>query len=174
MVTLKAFFTSFLITYSSITTYFIYSKGESPKEGKIIVEEVYEQGLDCSTSKRCKDLTQVIYFEGRGESTLGQIAIGHVVLNRVRSPHFPNTIHDVVYQPHQFSFIKEVEDKSYRNKSAYKKAQYISKMILLGLTDDPTKGATHYLNPKKLSKVPKWALKYPRTVIIGNHSFHKG
>ena len=51
-------------------------------------------------------LAQVIYHEARGESQEGKIAVGHVVLNRVKDPRFPNTVYKVVYQPKQFSNMR--------------------------------------------------------------------
>lgn len=164
---------SFLVGYSVLITYFILEQ-KSPEEVNIIVDNTFEEDLHCSDSERCKYLTQAIYHEGRGESVLGQIAIGHVILNRVKSKHFPNTIKHVILQPHQFSYIKLIKDKSYKEAEAYKKAKYLAKMILLGLTKDPTGGATHYLNTNKLRVLPKWTLQLPKTVDIGNHSFHKG
>ena len=55
---------------------------------------------------RIAPLANVIYHEARGESRRGQIAVGYVVLNRVKSSRYPNTISGVVWQPKQFSRLK--------------------------------------------------------------------
>lgn len=51
-------------------------------------------------------LAMAVYYESRGESLKGQRAVASVVMNRVRSPRFPDTVCEVIFQPHQFSFIR--------------------------------------------------------------------
>lgn len=108
-------------------------------------------------------LARIISAEARGESYLGQVAVGAVVLNRVEHPSFPNTVSGVIYQKGAFSclsdgqFYEPVADSSY---SAARDA-------LNGL--DPSGGAIYYYNPERTTN--KWI--YSREVIttIGKHVF---
>lgn len=139
----------------------------------------YVSKFECKKRKDCLVLAQAVYYEGRGESVEGQIAIAHVILNRVASRWFPNNVEDVVLQPRQFSYLNgnlldATDFSSYNNQEAFKQALYVATMVLLGLTDDPTGGATHYLNPKKVKRLPKWARKFEQTMVIGNHTFYHG
>lgn len=130
---------------------------------------VYSDSLLC--------LAHLIYFEGRGEPLEGQNAIAHVVLNRVASPAFPDNVCDVVHHARkrgvwQFSYIK---DRPYMNlatdaeRTSYATALVVAEEALAGRSTDPTKGATHYYNPHKVS--PPWADKLAFHTEIGNHRF---
>ena len=141
---------------------------------KIPVDNTFHKHFVCETSSACLVLAQAIYYEGRGESIEGQIAIAHVILNRVLDGRFPNTIKGVVHQAHQFSYLGGDIPEWYDDVKAYEQARYIASMVLLGLTSDPTNGATHYLNPKKVRRLPKWARKFEQKIVIGNHTFYYG
>lgn len=58
------------------------------------------------TKKNLRLLSSIIYCEARGESYKGQLAVGMVVMNRVRSDQFPDTVKDVIYQKGQFSPVR--------------------------------------------------------------------
>jgi len=128
----------------------------------------------CKEDPECAYLAEAIYFEARGESLEGQIAVGWVILNRVNSRYFPNSIAEVIKYRCHFSYRCDGSMKQgIREKSAYEQAKRIAKGIVLGVYEDPTNGANHYLNPKKVSVIPKWARVYPVVASIGNHIFHK-
>ncbi|MCJ7855171.1 spore cortex-lytic enzyme [Lachnospiraceae bacterium NSJ-143] len=108
-------------------------------------------------------LSRAIYAEGRGEPYEGQVAIGAVVLNRVRSPNFPNTVPDVVFQTGAFDAVKDGQINLPPNDTAYSAARD----ALSGW--DPTGGALYYWNPATATS--RWIWSVPITYSIGNHVF---
>ncbi len=112
-----------------------------------------------------KLLARIINAEARGESYVGQVSVGAVVLNRVAHPSFPNTIAGVIFQEGAFTAIIDGQWDAAMYESSYKAAQD----ALNGW--DPTGGAIYYYNPAKTTS--KWI--YSREVIttIGKHVFAK-
>lgn len=110
-------------------------------------------------------LARVIYGEARGEPYTGQVAVGAVVLNRVKSSSFPNTISGVVYQSGAFDAVRDGQINLTPNSTAKKAAQD----ALNGW--DPSYGAVYYFNPATATN--KWIWSRPMTVTIGNHRFCK-
>ncbi len=110
-------------------------------------------------------LAQCIYSESRGEPYKGQVAVGAVVLNRVKSSSFPNSISGVVYQKGAFSAVDDGQINLTPNDSALKAA----KDAMNGW--DPTGGCLYYYNPAKTSN--RWIRSRPIVVRIGNHVFCK-
>lgn len=108
-------------------------------------------------------LARCIYAEGRDEPYKGQVAIGAVVLNRVKNASFPNTISGVIYQPNAFSAVKDGEIGLTPNDTALKAARD----ALNGW--DPTGGALFYYNAKKESN--EYLLSRSETVTIGTYRF---
>ena len=111
-----------------------------------------------------------IYHEGRGESLLGQAAIMHVIMNRVRSPHYPDTICGVVWQPEQFSFTNDGRSDRMTDLDAIGKAVDIALAVSRGKIKDPTGGALHYYAQDKVK--PRWA-RHGWRLILGDHTFVK-
>ena len=118
-----------------------------------------------SNSSNLNLLARVIYGEARGEPYTGQVAVGAVVLNRVRSSSFPNTISGVVYQSGAFDAVRDGQINLTPNSTAKKAAQD----ALNGW--DPSYGAIYYFNPDTATN--KWIWSRPMTVTIGNHRFCK-
>ena len=110
-------------------------------------------------------LSRVVYGEARGESYTGQVAVAAVVLNRVKSSSFPNTISGVVYQSGAFDCVSDGQINLTPNETARKAAQD----ALNGW--DPTYGAIYYFNPATATN--KWIWSRPMTVTIGKHRFCK-
>ena len=110
-------------------------------------------------------LSRLIYGEARGESYTGQVAVGAVVLNRVKSSSFPNTIPGVIYQSGAFDVVSDGQINLTPNSTAQKAAQD----ALNGW--DPTYGAIYYFNPATATN--KWIWSRPMTVTIGKHRFCK-
>lgn len=110
-------------------------------------------------------LARVIYGEARGEPYTGQVAVGAVVMNRVKSSSFPNTISGVVYQSGAFDAVKDGQINLTPNSTARKAAQD----ALNGW--DPSYGAIYYFNPSTATN--KWIWSRPMTVTIGKHRFCK-
>ena len=113
-------------------------------------------------------LARLINGEARGEPYEGQVAVGAVILNRVKSPKFPNTIPGVIYQEGQFSCIKDGQFNVPidENSTLYKAAQE----AMSGA--DPTNGALYFYNPSKTSS--KWLFSLETTTTIGKHRFALG
>ena len=110
-------------------------------------------------------LARVIYGEARGEPYTGQVAVGAVVLNRVKSSSFPNTISGVIYQSGAFDAVKDGQINLSPDSTAKKAAQD----ALNGW--DPSNGAIYYFNPATATN--KWIWSRPMTVTIGKHRFCK-
>lgn len=114
-------------------------------------------------------LAMNIYHEARGEVIEGQIAVGHVTLNRVKHEKFPDTICDVVYQKKQFSWTFTIKDITPNEEAAWNRAQVIARDVMIGNTVDPTDGATfyhaNYVNPY-------WITHMEVSKIIGLHVFY--
>lgn len=110
-------------------------------------------------------LARIIYGEARGEPYTGQVAVGAVVLNRVRHSSFPNTIAGVIYQKGAFDAVADGQINYTPNSTAIKAAQD----ALNGW--DPSYGAIYYFNPATATN--KWIWSRPPTVTIGNHRFCK-
>ena len=121
-----------------------------------------------STSTNSNDvnlLSRLIYGESRGEPYSGQVAVGAVVLNRVKSSSFPNTIAGVIYQRGAFNVVDDGQINLSPNSTAKKAAQD----ALNGW--DPSYGAIYYFNPNTATN--KWIWSRPMTVTIGKHRFCK-
>ncbi len=110
-------------------------------------------------------LAQCIYSEARGEPYKGQVAVGAVVLNRVKNSSFPNSIAGVIYQRGAFSAVDDGQINLTPNDSALKAA----KDAMNGW--DPTGGCLYYYNPAKTTN--RWIRSRPIVVRIGNHVFCK-
>ncbi len=108
-------------------------------------------------------LAKLIAAEARGESYIGQVAVGAVVLNRVAHPSFPDSVAGVIYQKGAFSCINDSNWATAATDTSRKAARD----CINGW--DPSGGAVYYFNPRKTSD----AFMHSRPVItvIGNHSF---
>ena len=123
-------------------------------------------GSSGSTSSNLNLLARCVYAEARGEPYTGQVAVAAVVLNRVRSSKFPNTISGVIYQPLAFTAVADGQINLTPNDTAYKAARD----ALNG--SDPTNGCLYYYNPATATSKWIWSLKVELT--IGKHSFARG
>ena len=131
-------------------------------------------------------LATAIYFEARGEPTVGQMAVGQVIMSRVADYRYPDNVCDVVKEGYyyswntsipipdkcQFSFWCDGKDEKIEDKEAYEWAEDIAWGILEGdLTFiDVTEGATHY-HADYVS--PAWADAFTKTVCIDTHCFYR-
>ena len=118
-----------------------------------------------SNSSNLNLLSRLIYGEARGEPYTGQVAVGAVVLNRVKSSSFPNTIAGVIYQKGAFDIVSDGQINLEPDATAKKAAQD----ALNGW--DPSYGAIYYFNPNTATS--SWIWSRPLTVVIGNHRFCK-
>lgn len=118
-------------------------------------------------------LTEALYFEARGESLEGQIAVAEVILNRVDSPLYPRTICGVVKQRGgggcQFSYVCQGKAKM-REKGPADLAGRIARAMLDGAPRLLTDGATHF---HTRGVKPSWSRRFARTAAIGAHLFYR-
>lgn len=172
---MKAFnfkkYTIFLCVFG-VLIYLLYF---SMNEIKISIPGIYATSEKRASSISTKnpssgaDVTQLlarlINGEARGEPYEGQVAVGAVVLNRVKSPEFPNTIAGVIYQKGQFSCVTDGQfDKPIDKTSTVYKA---AKEAMNG--SDPSNGAVFFYNPKTAKS--KWLFSLKTVKTIGNHRF---
>lgn len=108
-------------------------------------------------------LARIISAEARGESYLGQVAVGAVILNRIEHPSFPDTLSGVIYQKGAFSCIDDGQFYEAVADSAYSAARD----AINGL--DPSGGAIYYYNPSTATS--KWIFSRPVITTIGSHRF---
>mgnify|MGYP003369784632 CR=1 FL=1 len=139
--------------------------GKQTLEAMGIFNSSNNTGSSGNNSSDLNLLTRLVYGEARGESYTGQVAVAAVVLNRVKSSSFPNTISGVIYQSGAFDAVKDGQINLTPNSTAKKAAQD----ALNGW--DPSYGALYYFNPKTATN--KWIWSRPMTVTIGNHRFCK-
>lgn len=130
------------------------------------------------TSLMC--VAVAVYFESRGEPVAGQVAVAHVIRNRIEDPRYPDNACDVVKQGYywndipirnmcQFSFYCDGLSDNPKDLRAWKDALYIAE--LSGYIPDTTDGATHYHSTKVF---PQWAYTGEVTTKIHRHVFYKG
>lgn len=108
-------------------------------------------------------LARLVYGEARGEPYTGKVAVAAVVLNRVKSSKFPNTIAGVIYQPNAFSVVNDGQINLAPDNEALKAARD----AMNGW--DPSGGAIYYFNPKKTSNA--FMHSRPVLAVIGDHKF---
>ena len=114
-------------------------------------------------------LTEALYFEARGEGARGQAAVAEVILNRVDSGQFPDTVCGVVNQPSQFSYTIGGKRKI-ANKAVYMRVRAVAEAALQGAPRVLTEGATYFHTP---GVRPAWSSRFTRTVTIGDHIFYR-
>lgn len=122
-------------------------------------------GGTTSSSSNVDLLARAISGEARGEPYEGQVAVGAVILNRVDSPDFPNTIAGVIYQKGAFDSVSDGQINMTPTATARKAAQD----AINGW--DPTGGCIYFYNPA--TSTSKWI--WSRTIVktIGKHNFAK-
>ena len=137
--------------------------------------------LEAATAMIC--MAHAIYFEARSESTAAQMAVGHVILNRVHDPRYPDNVCDVVTEgmrhesgqmkKHkcQFSFYCDGKPENIYEQYAYSKAEALSFAVVSNHEIyDLTDGATHY-HADYVS--PTWAKRFSLTTCIDRHCFYR-
>ena len=112
-------------------------------------------------------MARAINGEARGEPYEGQVAVGAVILNRVKDSRFPNSISGVIYQPGAFTAVSDgqINASISEGSTVYKAAQD----AMNGW--DPTGGCVYYFNPSTATN--KWIWSRPLIKTIGKHRFCK-
>ncbi|XOY55518.1 MAG: cell wall hydrolase [Rhodobacterales bacterium] len=121
-------------------------------------------------------LAEALYFEARGESVRGQFAVGEVILNRVESAAYPQSLCGVVKQGTgrkyacQFSYNCDGNPEVINEHAAWERAGKIAAILLEGAARDLTGGATHF-HTRAVN--PSWSRSFMRTTTIGAHHFYR-
>ena len=127
-------------------------------------------------------LAETIYFEARNQELLGQIAVGLVALNRVKSSRFPDTLCDVTRQAKrdssgriikykcQFSYYCDGLIEHVANKEAWSTAKIVAETVIEQGHKDFTDGALYY---HTTSIIPYWSSAYHPTLELGDHIFYR-
>ena len=112
-------------------------------------------------------MARAINGEARGEPYEGQVAVGAVILNRVKDSKFPNSISGVIYQPRAFTAVSDgqINQPIKEESTVYKAAQDAKNGW------DPTGGCIYYFNPQTATN--KWIWSRPHVKTIGKHRFCK-
>lgn len=112
-------------------------------------------------------MARAINGEARGEPYEGQVAVGAVILNRVKDSRFPNTIAGVIYQSGAFTAVSDgqINAPIAEDSTVYKAAED----AMNGW--DPTGGCVYYFNPATATN--KWIWSRPHVKTIGKHRFCK-
>ena len=113
-------------------------------------------------------MVQNVYHESRGESALGQAAVAHVTLNRVKSPAYPGSVCAVVWQKGQFSWTEDGKSDRMTDPDAIGKAVDVALAASRGKIKDPTGGALHYYAHDRVR--PGWSTGRYK-LIVGEHTF---
>ncbi len=132
--------------------------------------DITKENISYAASSRTPDIqlmARAINGEARGEPYEGQVAVGAVILNRVKSSQFPNTIAGVIYQSGAFTAVADGQINAPISEGAtvYKAAQD----AMNGW--DPTGGCIYYFNPATATN--KWIWSRPLVKTIGKHRFCK-
>ena len=121
-------------------------------------------------------LAQALYFEARGESVKGQFAVAEVIMNRVQSAQFPNSVCGVVKQGTgrlnqcQFSYTCDGRTEAIGERQAYNRVAKVARAALDGTKEELTEGATYY---HTTAVRPRWSRVFTNTAQIGVHLFYR-
>lgn len=134
----------------------------------ILIKSLKNENISYAASSTDSDvqlMARTINGEARGEPYEGQVAIGAVILNRVRDSRFPNTVAGVVYQKGAFTAVSDgqINHPISEGSTVYKAAQDAKNGW------DPTGGCVYYFNPQTATN--KWIWSRPLVKTIGKHRF---
>mgnify|MGYP003886674427 CR=1 FL=1 len=129
-----------------------------------------------SGGENWKCLSEALYFEARGETVKGQFAVAEVIMNRVKSDRFPDTVCGVVNQgtgrKHQcqFSYTCDGYKEVIAEKKAHNRVSKVARTVLDGTVGGLTEGATYYHTS---AVKPRWSRSFTKTAKIGVHLFYR-
>lgn len=141
------------------------ASGDADSLAELVAAQPTAEPLD--SQMRC--LASAIYFEARGESLEGQLAVGRVIVNRAGSGRFPASYCGVVYQRAQFSFIRgNTMPKAREDSESWRRAVAIARIAADGSWNSTAKGALFF---HAASVSPGWRL--TRVARVDNHVFYR-
>ena len=136
-----------------------------------LAEQPFEEG---GSQWQC--LSEALYFEARGESVRGMFAVGEVILNRVDSDAYPDTLCGVINQGTgrrfacQFTYTCDGKPETISEPRSWERVGKVASLLIDGAPRVLTGGATHY-HTKAVN--PSWSQRFPRTASIGYHHFYR-
>lgn len=137
----------------------------APSLAALVARQDTSEALD--EQSRC--LAGAVYFESKGESLAGQLAVARVIINRADSGRFPDSLCGVVYQPGQFSFVRQGTMPQIRvDSGAWHQAVAIAQIALADGWDSVAEGAL-FFHARRVS--PGW--NRTRVALIDNHIFYR-
>lgn len=152
-------------------------QGPVQSPGPITYSQAYLDTLPVATGGRdWRCMTEALYFEARGESVRGIFAVAEVILNRVDSERFPDTVCGVIKQGVnnkrgcQFSYACDRYPEVYREHEARIAVGKVARIMLDGGARKLTKGADHY---HTTAVNPRWARAFDKVIQIGVHKFYR-
>jgi len=161
---------------SSISQNRLLSYMQRPEVGLTYSREWLDAQPKVSGGAQWSCLAEALYFEARGETVKGQFAVAEVIMNRVDSAEFPDSVCGVVNQGTgrkyqcQFTYTCDGHKEVVAEPRAYARVGKVAKMMIGGAGRPLTEGATHY-HTRAVN--PRWARVFPRTATIGVHHFYK-
>ena len=161
--------------------YFLMARVEDDNRYEsLILQEFFEAPVfqfEFQSEDEVQCLALNIYFEARGEPIRGQLAVGHVVMNRVANKHYPDTVCEVVQQGGetrlnhcQFSWWCDGRSDKPVNQTAWEVSKEIANTIYSGYSIDPTNGALWYHADYV---EPYWKDSLTVAIKIGQHVFYR-
>ena len=144
-------------------------RDDAPQSARSLAAMVASQPRPRELSRELNCLAGAIFFESRGESLAGQLAVGRVIVARSRSGRFPNSYCGVVFQRSQFSFVQGNSMPAIAKASnAWKNAVAIAQIAHSGSWRSPTEGAL-FFHAARIN--PAWRL--TRIARVDNHVFYR-
>jgi N-acetylmuramoyl-L-alanine amidase len=135
----------------------------NPPVAASAVSATLPESLDGLSQSDLNLMAHVVYGEARGESLEGQVAIAAVILNRLHSSKFPNTVPSIIYSPGAFTAVSDGQANLTPNDEA-------KRAVVMAVDGwDPTHGALFYFNPAKTNDAWMWSR--PEITTIGHHIF---
>lgn len=142
---------------------------DTPVDADTLAQLVAQQSVPGRLTSEMRCLASAIYFEARGETLEGQLAVGRVIINRAESGRFPASYCGVVYQPSQFSFIQGKKMPKVREQSSgWREAIAIAQIAVEKSWKSPVKGAL-FFHATRVE--PNWRL--TRLARVDNHIFYR-
>jgi spore germination cell wall hydrolase CwlJ-like protein len=141
----------------------------------VVATQISTASVPSDNIERVTCLAQNMWFEARGSSVSDQLAVAHVVLNRVADPRYPDDICAVVWQPKQFSWTHDGRSDRVRfgnriDRRIWKELVQLSMAAMGGQLEDPTGGATHYHADYVR---PDWARRMDLLIRIDDHLYYR-
>ena len=141
----------------------------------VVAAQISTASVPTDRTEQVTCLAHNIWFEARGSSVEDQLAVAHVVLNRVADPRYPGDVCDVVWQPKQFSWTHDGRSDRVRfenpiDRRVWKELVQLSMAAMAGALEDPTGGATHYHADYVR---PAWAGRMDLLIQIDDHLYYR-